>query len=92
MKSSTTNLFTLVGLLFEPSISISKPKGYLEASIYIRQTYVTVTYNSHVIPLSILRSLFSSSMLITNSRIVRLEADYEALLVVRSEIILTYVE
>ena len=37
-KSFTANLFTVVGLLVEPSTYISKPKGSLEAYISIIKT------------------------------------------------------
>ena len=42
-KSVTAQVFTLVGLLVELSIVIKKSNGSLEASPYIRYTYVMVT-------------------------------------------------
>ena len=49
-KAATVNIFTVVRLLVEPSIDITKPKVYLEASPSIRQPSIIVTSNRPVIP------------------------------------------
>ena len=56
-KVVTANLLTVVGLLVEPSIAIAKPKGSIDASIYISQTTITV---KSIIQLNIPPSLASS--------------------------------
>ena len=48
-KVVMANLLTVVGILVKPSTAIEKLKGYLEASIYIRQPTITETFISTVI-------------------------------------------
>ena len=35
-KSVTTQLFTVVGLIVEPSTAIEKPKSYIQESVSVR--------------------------------------------------------
>ena len=42
-KTITSNLLTVVGFLVEPSTSISKPKGYIEASLLVGKPPLIVT-------------------------------------------------
>ena len=66
-KTITANLLEILGLLVEPSTSISKPKGCLEAFLPIGKPLWTLTYKYPMI-YSSLSSFFSfSSMLISNS-------------------------
>ena len=58
-KALTTQVFTVSGLLVEPSADIEKQKGYLEASSYIMQPYITFTKHSPVIYYSLFISFFS---------------------------------
>ena len=67
-KAVTTQTFIAVGLIFEVSKTISKPKGYIEASNSIRKPSVTVTSNSPVIYSSLFSYFFFSSLLKTKSR------------------------
>ena len=64
-KEVTTQVFP--NLLVELVADITKSKGSIYASPFLRQTLVTVTSNCPVIYSSILSSLFLSSMLRTNS-------------------------
>ena len=66
-KAVTANLLTVVGLLVEPSKAIKKMSS-LEASLSIRQPTITVISSSPFISPPLSRSLFFSSMLISNSR------------------------
>ena len=59
-KSVIYNLLIVVGLLVEPSTAIVKPKGYLEAYIYIRKHPIILTYISPGIYPSLSSSFFSS--------------------------------
>ena len=68
-KSVRANLFTVVRLIDWPSIAIVKPKGYLEAYLYISYASLILTSTSPVIPPSLPISLFYRSMLKINSRI-----------------------
>ena len=67
-KAVTANLLTVVGLPVEPSTAIAKPKGYLDASLSIRQPPRTVTSSNPVISPSLSSFFFFSSMLRSNSR------------------------
>ena len=57
-RSVTANVLALVGILIEPSTSIAKPKGYIEASVSISKTHITVTSSSPIISSSFARYLF----------------------------------
>ena len=48
-KSVTTQVFTVVGVIIDLDISLSKPKGTIYSSPSIRQPSSTVTSNSPVI-------------------------------------------
>ena len=67
-KAVTANFFTLVGLIFEPSIAIGRLKGSLDVSPFIMQPSIAVTSTSTVIYSSLFSSFFFSIMLRTNSR------------------------
>ena len=56
-ESVTANVFTVVGILLEPSTSIVKPKGSLEEYLSIRQTPIIVTSITHGITPSLAPSL-----------------------------------
>ena len=45
-KAAKTWVFKAVGLIIEISTAIEKTKVFLEASVFIRWHYITVTYNS----------------------------------------------
>ena len=65
-KTITTNLLTIVHLLFEPIIYLEKPKDYLEASISIRQIPWTLTFSNPVIPPYLFSYFFFGNMLGSN--------------------------
>ena len=57
-KAFMTQVFSVLGIIVELSISILKPKGYLESYTSIIRPSVIGTYNSPVIYSSLLRSCF----------------------------------
>ena len=59
-KAVRAKFLTVVYLLVKPSTFIAKPMGFIEASLYIIQTPVTVTFSSPVISSSLSSSLFSA--------------------------------
>ena len=65
-KTITTNLLTIVCLLFEPIISLVKPKSSPEAYLSIRQPPWTVKPSKHVIATSFYRLFSFDSILISN--------------------------
>ena len=59
-KSVTDNLLTVLGIFVEPGTSIENPKGYIEASLYIRQPTWKLNSSNTVKYLSLSRFLFSA--------------------------------
>ena len=69
-KVVIANFFTVLGYLVENnSKAIAEEKVSTETSISIRKTYIKVNSDSPVIPQSLYRLLFKSSMLRSNSSI-----------------------
>ena len=71
MKISHGQNISIVGHLVEPSKSIENPMGSLEVSTYILKPSATANSIIPVIFYSLLRPLFLSSMIRTNSRILQ---------------------
>ena len=67
-KAVTAKFLTVVGLLYENSKEIIKPKSYPEAYLSISKYPIAVTSSSPVIYISLSISLFFSSILRSNSR------------------------
>ena len=60
-KAVPTNLFTVIGLIVEPSsTAVENTKGFLEEYISISQPPITVNSNIPLIPPSLPSSLFSA--------------------------------
>ena len=61
-KEVTAKFLSVVCLVVEPSTPIAKPKGSIEAYIYIIKPLIAVKYNNPRMPPSFPSSLFFSSI------------------------------
>ena len=66
-KAVTSNFFIVVGILPGPSTYIVKPKGYIEAYLFIGKPHITVTSIIPVIYSSLYIYFFFSNIMISNS-------------------------